>query len=42
MIVITLAHLLSEFRPVINAIFAVVAAVVMIKLGRKVLKRERL
>jgi hypothetical protein len=41
-VVLTLAHLLSEYVPVVNVIFAVVAVVVVIELGRKVLNRERL
>jgi hypothetical protein len=41
-IVITLAHLLTEYGPVVNVVFAVVAAIVVIRLGRKVLNRERL
>lgn len=41
-VVLTLAHLLSEHGPVVNVIFAVVAAVVVITLGRKVLNRKRL
>jgi len=40
--VLTLAHLLSDLGPVINVIFAIVAAVVGTTLGRKVLKREQL
>jgi membrane protein implicated in regulation of membrane protease activity len=39
-VVLTLAHWLSEFGPVVNAVFAVVAAVVVITLGRKVLNRD--
>lgn len=42
LVVLTLAHWLSEYGPVVNAIFAVVAVVMVIALGRKVLKRERL
>jgi hypothetical protein len=41
-VVLTLAHLLTEYGAVVNAIFAVVAAIVVIILGRKVLNRERL
>jgi hypothetical protein len=41
-VVLTLTHLLSEYGPVVNVIFAVVAVVVVIELGRKVLNRERL
>jgi len=41
-VVLTLAHLLSEYGPVVNLIFAVVAVVIVTTLGRKVLKRERL
>jgi hypothetical protein len=41
-VVLTLAHLLTKYGAVVNAIFAVIAAVVGITLGRKLLKRERL
>jgi hypothetical protein len=41
-VVLALTHLLSEYGPVVNLIFAVVAVVMVITLDRKVLKRERL
>jgi hypothetical protein len=37
-VVLTLTHLLSEYGPVVNVIFAVVAVVMVITLVRKVLR----